>query len=82
MSPRQNSAIEDLLADPLIQSVMRADRVEPKELRTLLRGVANRLAPARAASGPAYPRPPLPRLAPLSAPGRISAGECGAAMCC
>ncbi len=82
MSPRQNPAIEDLLADPMIQRVMRADRVEPKDLRALLCGVAKRLAPARPASGPAYPRAALPRLAPLGAPGRIAAGECGAAMCC
>jgi len=39
--------VDELLADGLVQAVMRADRVEPAELRTLLDGVADRVARRR-----------------------------------
>jgi hypothetical protein len=39
--------VDELLADQLVQAVMRADRVEPVELRTLLSGVAGRIARRR-----------------------------------
>ena len=42
MSLSYNPTIDDLLADSLIQTVMRADHVEPQELKTLLYGVASR----------------------------------------
>ncbi len=34
--------IDDLLADPMIQAVMRADRVETVQLRQMLTGVAEK----------------------------------------
>jgi hypothetical protein len=37
-------SIDDLLADPLIQAVMKADRVEPAALKSLLTDAAVRLA--------------------------------------
>jgi len=43
MSLSYSPTIDDLLADSLIQTVMRADHVEPQELQTLLHGVANRI---------------------------------------
>jgi hypothetical protein len=43
MSLSYSPKIDDLLADSLIQAVMRADHVEPQELKTLLYGVASRI---------------------------------------
>jgi len=43
MSLSYNPTIDDLLADSLIQTVMRADHVEPQALETLLYGVAGRI---------------------------------------
>src|SRR5271156_2537941 len=43
MSLSYNPTIDDLLADSLIQTVMRADHVEPQALKTLLDGVASRI---------------------------------------
>lgn len=43
MSLSYNPTIDDLLADSLIQTVMRADHVEPQALETLLHGVASRI---------------------------------------
>jgi hypothetical protein len=46
MAPHVSPTIDSLLADPLIQSVMRADRVDPRALRTMLtRVAANRPEP-------------------------------------
>jgi hypothetical protein len=42
--------INALLADALIQKVMRADHVEPQTLRSLLDGTARRIAMRRASS--------------------------------
>jgi len=36
-------SIEDLLSDPLVRAFMAADRVDPEELRALLRSIAERL---------------------------------------
>ncbi len=36
-------SLDDLLADPLIQMVMKADKVEPAALRGLLTGAASRV---------------------------------------
>ena len=40
--------LDDLLADSLIQAVMRADHVEPEALKALLNGAARRIAAGRA----------------------------------
>jgi hypothetical protein len=73
-------SIDDLLADPLIQAVMKADHVEPAALKSLLADTAVRLArpaPRPLAINPAnvrfagQKRPPLR----LSAPAPYSDGE-------
>jgi hypothetical protein len=46
MSLSYSPKIDDLLADSLIQAVMRADHVEPRELKTLLYRVAGRIGGA------------------------------------
>ena len=78
MAPQQNPALESLLADPLIQKVMRADGVEPKALRSLV----HRVATARGVSGPdvrpSFLGTPLPS-GPLTL---ARGGACGAALCC
>src|ERR1700691_3024312 len=54
MSLSYSPKIDDLLADSLIQAVMRADHVEPQELKTFLYGVASRIGGAEhALRGPA-----------------------------
>ncbi len=54
MSLSYSPKIDDLLADSLIQAVMRADHVEPQDLKTLLYGVASRIGgPERALQRPA-----------------------------
>ncbi len=47
MSLSHAPTVDELLADGLVQAVMQADRVEPAELRTLLSGVADRIARGR-----------------------------------
>jgi DNA-directed RNA polymerase specialized sigma24 family protein len=47
MSLNHGPTIDDLLADTLVQAVMRADHVKPQALKTLLNGVASRIAAAR-----------------------------------
>jgi hypothetical protein len=47
MSLSYNPTIDDLLADSLIQTVMRADHVEPQALRSLMHGVASQVAESR-----------------------------------
>ena len=47
MSLPQTQTIDDLLADTLIQAIMRADHVEPQALKSILNGVAGRIAGAR-----------------------------------
>jgi hypothetical protein len=75
MAPHVSPTIDSLLADPLIQSVMRADRVDPRALKTMLtRVAANHREPrldlegarirfggqARARAEDATPLPPAP----------------------
>ena len=48
MLPRPSLTLDDLLADSLIQTVMRADRVEPEAVRALMDGAARRIAMGRA----------------------------------
>ena len=47
MSINSVPTADELLADGLVRAVMRADHVEPQELRTLLSNVASRLARRR-----------------------------------
>ena len=47
MSFSRAPTVDELLADGLVQAVMQADHVEPNELRTLLSGVARRIARRR-----------------------------------
>jgi hypothetical protein len=42
-----NPRIDDLLADSMIQAMMRADRVEPDTLRSLMDRVSGRLSSTR-----------------------------------
>ena len=78
--PQQNPALESLLSDPLIQKVMRADRVEPKTVRSLV----YRVAMARGLHDrdediqPSFLGTPLAS-GPLT---HIPGGACGAALCC
>jgi hypothetical protein len=62
MSAPLHDTIHDLLADPLIALVMRADKVERDDLLAMLEGVAEKLA---AAPCPSY-RYRNPRFAPPS----------------
>jgi hypothetical protein len=77
--------MDDLLADPLIQSVMRADRVDAAALRVELTHAATRLS--------ARPRPLAlsgarvrfgcePRPAALAIRGASSDDGCEARLCC
>lgn len=47
MPPNSSETIDDLLADPLIQAIMQADRVDAASLRGLLKGVAAVVADRR-----------------------------------
>jgi hypothetical protein len=48
-----SSAIDDLLRDPMVQAVMRADRVDPQDLKTTLRAATDRALWSSAATGDA-----------------------------
>jgi hypothetical protein len=87
MADRYALTIDGLLADALIQQVMRADRVEPQALKDLLDGAARRIAdPRRAGSVQVGPdlgrrgsfRDPLLLMRPTA---RTTEGECGASLC-
>ena len=87
MAHQDAPTIEHLLADPLIQKVMRADRVEPLALRSLLDETARRIADARRGAAVQVGqdlgrrgafRGPLLLMRP---PARASGGECGASLC-
>jgi hypothetical protein len=47
MSLSQTQTIDDLLADTLIQAIMRADHVEPQALKSILNGAASRIGSGR-----------------------------------
>jgi hypothetical protein len=97
MYPRDGNGttIDDLLADSLIQTVMRADRVEPQALKTLLNGVAGRIAARRREVAPRHAglvfvnpagdqrNRPRETEAPhaIRRRGRVRGGECGLALC-
>jgi hypothetical protein len=79
--------IDTLLADALVQKVMRADSVEPQGLRNLLDRTARRIAEQRRAAG-VQVGPDLGRRGSLRAPpllarpaARAANGECGTALC-
>ncbi len=78
MSPQTNPALESLLADPLIQKVMRADRVEPKAIRSLVHRVATARGNSDPGVRPSFLGTPLPS-GPLTF---VRGGACGAALCC
>ena len=84
--------VDELLADGLVQAVMQADRVEPAELRTLLSGVADRVARRRQSERKALRFFATPRLewrpnaeganALTRALPLPVAEACGAGVCC
>ena len=87
MAYRSAQTIDDLLADALIQKVMRADRVEPQALKNLLDGTARRIAESRRAGSAQIGqdlgrrgsfRGPLLLMRPAT---RATGGECGASLC-
>jgi hypothetical protein len=93
MPPLHAPTIDELLADGLIQAVMRADQVDPHALRTLLGGVADRVAARRDGApqpaGPSFAPPHLewrPHSGRADAPARARpaaiAEACGPALCC
>ena len=61
MSLRDSPTIDELLGDALVQTVMRADNVEPQALRTLLANAAYRLATARVERRPGSASKFLPK---------------------
>ena len=92
MSLYHNSTIDELLADPLIQTVMRADQVEPQALKALLNGAASRITATRREraaerSGVVFVRSPSERRGrePDAPPAARQAarvrGDCGSALC-
>ncbi len=92
MSLNHVPTVDELLADGLVQAVMQADRVEPAELRTLLSGVAGRIARRRRSERRALRFFATPRLewrpnaeganaAPRALPPPV-AKACGAGLCC
>jgi len=91
MSLHHSPTIDELLGDSLVQTVMRADNVEPEALRTLLANAAYRLANARreqrSASG-FLAKSPIDRRASsrgATAPARVRpalASPCGSTLCC
>jgi hypothetical protein len=96
MSLSYTPTIDDLLADSLIQTVMRADHVEPQAVRSLMRGVASRIGAQSRGVAPQRPAvvfvgsPNDRRTAyrggnPTPAvrrPGRARDADCGSALCC
>ena len=79
MFKRHTPTVDELLGDSLVQAVMRADNVEPQALRTLLEGVAGRIAAARGETEPRpvsalFANPPIERRsAPRPAMGQTRA---------
>jgi hypothetical protein len=94
MSLHHGPTIDELLADSLIQTVMRADQVEPQALRALLNGAASRITATRREraaerSGVVFAKSPSERRgwepdAPLAArwAPRVRGEDCRSALCC
>ena len=64
---RGEAAIDEFMADPIVQLVMHSDRVSAEELRALLRTASERLtrAPERAAAEPLPPQGLFPPEQPV-----------------
>jgi hypothetical protein len=62
MSFSRAPTIDELLADGLVQAVMRADHVEPRQLKTLLNDIAGRIARRRESEWQAARPFAVPRL--------------------
>ena len=76
MSTHPFSNLDELFADGLIQAVMKADRVDPRALRTLLGGVAGRAAARwRPSSAPPQAGRISTALPPANARDRDAAGR-------
>jgi hypothetical protein len=92
MSLNHIPTVDELLADGLVQAVMQADRVEPSQLRTLLGGVADRIARRRQSEQKALRFFATPRLAWRPGAGGADAlagvfpapvaAACVAGLCC
>jgi hypothetical protein len=92
MSLRHSPTVDDLMADSLIQAVMRADRVEPQALKSLLNSVAGRIGAGRRRRaltvflGSAIDRHKTPRGADAppaaSRTARAYGEDCRSARCC
>jgi hypothetical protein len=87
MAYRSAETIDDLLADPLIQKVMRADHVESQALKSQLIGTACRIADSQRAGAVQVGqdlgrrgsfRGPLLLMRPTP---RAMIGYCGASLC-
>ena len=78
MPQHAHRTIDKLLGDSLIQAVMRADKVEPQAVKTLLADAADRMAASRAGEPKARRAPHARRPVRLQA----NAGSCGCEACC
>jgi hypothetical protein len=89
MPLRHSPTIDDLLADTLVQAVMKADRVDPQTLRNLAVETGFRIAAARA-EGRSATRPPAelirrrptPRDSIVRTRSRNAPDSSGSALCC
>ena len=89
MSLNRVPTVDELLADGLVQAVMQADHVEPSELRTMLNGVAGRIARRRQSEQKALRVFAIPRFAwrldasdlARALPATVAEG-CVAGLCC
>ena len=91
---RDSPTIDELLADSLVQAVMRADSVDPRALRTLLTDAADRVACARLERKPRlrtglFANPRIARRAIVQGANgsarvrpQLLADRCGSAFCC
>jgi hypothetical protein len=88
MTPRNEPTIGELMADPLIRSVMNADHVDPNALETMLYSLAQRVAAQRlpfvaarrqpsfaVVAAPPIASPPHPALLPTT-PREICGSLC------
>ena len=85
---RHSPTIDELLGDALVQAVMRADKVEPQALRTVLTEAAKRLCANRVErerpSARAYfanPRMRAPNGSARAGPQSVTRRS-GSALCC
>jgi hypothetical protein len=91
MSLRHSPTIDDLMADSMIQAVMRADHVEPQALKSLLNGAALRVGAGRRRRAltvfvrSAIERRKTPRGADArpaaGRTARVASEDCGSARC-